>query len=137
MRKTKRGRLYYLLGLAFSTLPAVISTLSYFPIWKARGGIYTVSGLALILLALAAIPSLRIIRERLKSPSAVFIWLAVFLLFFSLSRIAEQVTVIAFFGFLGNLCGSIFFRLSKGAVPASAEKASNAAVIDTANRKET
>lgn len=112
MRTTKLSLFLYALGLALSCAPPIIATLFYFPLWRAKGGIFVLSGLTLILLFLGAEPLFRIIREKLKSPSAPFIWLAVFTVFFIFSRIAEEVTVISFFGFTGNILGSLLFKLS-------------------------
>jgi hypothetical protein len=114
MRRTDAlSKLFYLLGLALSILPPAISTLLYFPVWRQAGGVYLLSGMALLLLLVSVIPFMRFIKEWLKSPSAIFIWTVIYILFFALSKIAEQVTVIAFFGLVGNILGAIFFRLSK------------------------
>jgi hypothetical protein len=60
------------------------------------------------------VPIFRAIKRALASPSAPLLWLVIFLLFLSLSRIADDITVIAFVGFVSNLCGALFFRLAKG-----------------------
>jgi Co/Zn/Cd efflux system component len=39
------------------------------------------------------------------------LWFISFLLFFSLSKIAEEMTVISFIGFTSNLIGAFFFKL--------------------------
>lgn len=109
----KRRVGYTLLGLLFSILPPLLATLSYFPLFRSAGREALLSGAALLLLPLCALPLFRLIVRRLASPSVWQIWLLSFLLFFLLSRIARQMTVVSFFGFLGNLVGSFFFR--KGA----------------------
>ena len=114
MRKTDTVyKLLFLLGLGFSIIPPATVTLLYFPIWREAGAVYLLSGLTLLLLLLSVIPLLRFIKEWLKSPSAIFIWAVIYILFFALSKIADQVTVIAFYGLLGNIIGAIFFRLAK------------------------
>ena len=40
-------------------------------------------------------------------------WLVSFLIFFCLSRIADEMTVISFVGFVGNLIGALFFHLGR------------------------
>jgi succinate-acetate transporter protein len=60
------------------------------------------------------IPLYKFLRARLESYSSYFLWLVLFLLFFALSRIADQMTVICFAGFIGNLLGGICFHLAKG-----------------------
>lgn len=116
----KRRALFTLLGLLFSILPPLLVTLSYFPLFRAAGAGALLSGTALLLLLLCALPLLRLIARRLASPSVWQLWLLAFILFFLLSRIARQVTVISFYGFLGNLIGSFFFR--KGASPHEREQ---------------
>ena len=39
-------------------------------------------------------------------------WFCAFVIFLILSRIADEVTVISFVGFVTNLIGAIFFRLA-------------------------
>ena len=101
------------LGLLFSTVPVVAATLLYFPLWRERGGAAALSGGVLLLLILSAAPLFRFIREHLRSPSVTLLWLLIFLLFFALSNIAAEMTVIAFVGFIGNLIGSGLFLLAR------------------------
>jgi nicotinamide riboside transporter PnuC len=49
----------------------------------------------------------------LTSYSSYFLWLILFLLFFALSKIADQMTVISLVGFIGNLLGAICFFIAK------------------------
>ncbi len=102
-----------LIGLILSVLPVLICVITYFPIWNERGSRAIISGFALLLIILSVLPFLRVIREYLKSPSAYVIWLFVFLFFLAVSEIADEMTVIAFVGFVGNLLGSVFFALAK------------------------
>ena len=113
MQRTKSQIIFHALGLIFSVAPVTLATLSYFPLWQSRGEGHVISGIALLLIILGFLPAIRIIMAKLKSPSAVLLWFIIFAMFFALSRIADEITVIAFFGFLGNLIGSVFFRLSK------------------------
>ena len=101
------------LGLIFSILPVVAAILTYFPIWKERGGGAVLSGFALLLCLLAFSPLFRLMKMILKSPSAYTMWFIVFIVFFMLSKIADEMTVIAFVGFVGNLIGSLFFRAAR------------------------
>ena len=109
----KRGIILGIIGLILSTVPTVICVLSYFPLWQERGSECVLSGIALLLILLSLVPLIRIIKGKLRTPSAYMIWLMIFMLFASLSRIADQMTVISFVGFLSNLIGSVFFKLSK------------------------
>ena len=67
-----------------------------------------------MLLVIAAVPLFNLIKRSLKSPSAPLMWFVVFITFLALSSIAEEMTVVAFVGFLSNLIGAIFFRFAEG-----------------------
>lgn len=100
-------------GLVFSTLPPLLAVLSYFPIWKNRGAEAILSGLSLCLILICAVPIIRAIKRAIASPSAPLLWFFLFILFFTLSKIAEDITVIAFVGFISNIIGALFFAKAK------------------------
>lgn len=102
-----------LIGLVFCTVPVAAATLSYFPLWASRGAEAVLSGLALILILASLLPVFRAFRRLLRSPAVYTLWLIAFLLFFALSRIAEDLTVICFVGFVGNLIGAVFFKIAR------------------------
>ncbi len=99
-------------GTIVATVPPAAATLAYFPLWRARGGEYILSGLALTLLILSALPLRNTVKKYLRSPSVTLVWFLVFIAFFALSKIAEQVTVIAFFGLVGNLACTLLYKLA-------------------------
>ena len=103
-----------LAGVTVSTVPAAVCILLYFPLWRERSIVATVSGFALLLLVLAAVPVFNLIKRALKSPSAPMMWFIVFITFLALSSITDEMTVIGFVGFVSNLVGAIFFRLAEG-----------------------
>ena len=100
-------------GLLLCIVPPAICTMMYFPLWKEAGVASCIAGGGALILVLCAVPLLKMIRRWLTSMSAYFMWLLMFLLFFALSRIADQMTVISFVGFVGNLLGALCFRLAK------------------------
>ncbi len=75
------------------------------------GGEAVISGATVLLLAIAFVPVFNLIKKALKSPSAYTLWLISFILFFLLSRIANEMTVISFVGLVGNIVGAIFLKL--------------------------
>ena len=113
MRGRRRSVLCFGAGLLLSVLPPVAATLCYFPLWRTQGDGKILSGTAILLLTLAAVPLFRVLKRWLASPSAPLLWGIGFLLFLMLSRIAEEMTVISFFGWMGNLAGALFFRLAR------------------------
>ena len=104
--------LFRILGIALSTVPVFVSVISYFPLWREAGGGRLISGGALLLVILAWVPLFRFVKRLIASPSAYMMWLVIFLTFFMLSKIAEQMTVISFVGFVGNALGAVSFKLA-------------------------
>ena len=108
-----RALCFSAVGLFFSVIPATVAIFSYFPLWLRKNDASSLSGLALLLLVLAFVPLFKYVKEILRSASAPFMWFILFVAFFLLSRIADEITVIAFVGFISNLIGSVFFKLAK------------------------
>ena len=111
-RTKTKNVLLYVLGLFLCTGPVLMAIFSYFPLWREAGGGRVVSGGALLLAVLAWTPLFRFIKRVIASPAAYMMWLFVFILFFALSKIAHEMTVIAFVGFVGNALGALCFKLS-------------------------
>lgn len=108
-----RRLLFNALGLFFSVIPVAVSIFSYFPLWIAREDASILSGISLVLAAMALVPCFRYVKEAMRTASAPVMWLALFIVFLLLSKIANEITVIAFVGFVGNLVGAVFFRLAR------------------------
>ena len=100
------------LALSLCVIPVSAAALCYFPVWVAEGGEGIVPGIAVLLLAAAALPLWKLIRRALSSLSSYTLWLIAFLLFLCLSKIADEMTVISFVGFVGNTAGAVLFRIS-------------------------
>ena len=105
--------IFFALGAVVSVVPVALATVSYFPLWIHLGADATLSGISFILLAVSAIPLFKMIKAFLKSPAAWGIWLLIFILFFMLSKIANELTVISFIGFISNAIGALLFKISK------------------------
>ena len=110
--RVKRG-LFQALGVLFSVFPVLLTILLYFPLWREEGGAKALSGFTLILILLALIPFFNTVKEALRSPSAYTLWFISFAIFFLLEKIATEMTVISFVGFIGNLCGAFFFKYAR------------------------
>ena len=83
------------LGFLFCILPPAICTMLYFPLWNECEGL------------------IKYFKQAIASVSSYVIWLAIFIAFLLLSKIADEMTVISFFGFTGNLVGAICFAIVK------------------------
>lgn len=108
---TKRTVLYFL-ALAICTIPVLCAVCGYFPEWIERADGSAVSGFILLLFVLAATPIFKALKSLFHSPAAYLMWLVAFVLFFSLEKIAHEMTVISLVGFISNICGAALFRIS-------------------------
>ena len=111
MKAKTKALLCNVLGMALCVVPPVIATLEHFPIWIARGGETIISGLTVTILILCAIPFKRQICEYLRSPSAWFLWLCIFIFSSLFSRIITDVAAISLIAFPANFAGALLFRL--------------------------
>ena len=117
MQISKKWAISLLLRLASIVLcvvPVTVSILCYFPVWRTEGGEVLLSGVTMLLLALASLPLYKLLAHKLRSPAAYTVWLIAFLIFLSLSKIADEMVVISFTGFVGNALGAIVYRLAEG-----------------------
>ena len=101
------------LGITLSVLPTVLAILCYFPVWVAEGGETVLSGFTATLLAVAVFPLYRLLKKLLESPSTWVMWLIAFILFYLLSHIADEMTVISFVGTVSNILGAVVFRIRR------------------------
>ena len=103
----------HILGFLLCIVPPAVCTLNYFPLWREVGYESCIAGGTALILALCIIPIYKLIRKGLDNFSSYMVWLLLFLLFFGMSRIAEQMTVISFVGFIGNLLGAVCFHFAR------------------------
>ena len=109
-----KKRIFSLFGIILSTVPPLSAVLTYFPIWACRSKSDALCGFTLLLIMICVLPFYKRLREIFRSPSVTVLWLCLFVLFFLLSRIAHEMTVISFVGLIGNLIGTVFFKLARG-----------------------
>ena len=107
------NKILHLTGLLFCTLPPVIATASYFPLWREAGGAQVISGGALLFIILSSIPMYKYIRKLLESAATYVLWLLIFLFCFLLSKVITEVTVIALVGFISNVIGAVLMKISE------------------------
>ena len=106
----KKGRLIKALAIAIDVLVPLAATVSQFPIWVERSAKATVSGLALMFILISILPFIRQIREYFKSPAIWVVWGIMFMLFYALAEIVDEMVVICFFGFVSNALGEILYK---------------------------
>ena len=105
--------LFNTLGVSICVIPVAVTIFSYFPLWIRREDASILSGVSLLLIGVALVPLFTYFRQILKSASAPVMWFILFVTFFLLSKIADEVTVISFVGFTTNLIGTLLFKLAK------------------------
>lgn len=111
MNASPRKRLFLrIIGISFCTVPVITAILTYFPLWREKGGTAVLSGFTLLLTVLALTPLMKTLKRLLRSPAVHTMWFIVFAVFLLLSKIADEMTVISFVGFIGNLIGAFFFK---------------------------
>ena len=113
MKTSIRSFLFRLIGLMFCVVPVAATVILYFPLWQLRGSGTVLSGVSLVLILLCLVPLFSTLKRLFSSPASYTMWLVSFLIFFCLSRIADEMTVISFVGFVGNLIGALFFHLGR------------------------
>ncbi len=110
MKRNKRGRLLKALGYLFAVGTPLAATLSCFPLWSERGGGARIAGGTLLLCVLCALPFLRALRDYLRSPAIWSLWLFGLIFFRLVQSIAPEMSMICFFGLIGNLLGALCLR---------------------------
>lgn len=116
MRISNKAKYYffYALGLISCMGPSAITICQLFPLWKEESyatlasGI-TVSGMALFLLLLNSTPLLRVVKSKVKTPSAWMMWLIGAIVCFAVEKVIADLYLVCFVSFLGSLLGSFSF----------------------------
>jgi len=112
---TRKRLLFLVLGWAVSTVPALIATLWWFPLFVSRGeGTRTVSLLSCLLVALALVPLRRALGSFFKNLSAWKVYLFFFVFFTLTGSIAYEMRCISAVGLLSSVPGSVLFALGRG-----------------------
>jgi hypothetical protein len=113
-KKHKYANIYlHIFGYLVCIVPPVACTFAYFPIWEIDSG-FKLHALAVVALIVSVFPLVRLVKRLLRSDAAYIIWLILFLAFYSLSKIADEMTVISLVGFVSNSIGAIILKLSGG-----------------------
>ncbi len=107
--KAKYANIYlHILGYLLCIIPPLACALTYFPLWGEGG--CKLNALCAVMIILAIFPIIKLIRRLLKSDATYIFWLILFVCFYALSRIADEMTVISFVGFISNSLGAILMK---------------------------
>ena len=99
-------------GMLLCVVPVTAAILSYFPLWLG-GTTEVLSGIAVLLCVLAHVPLLRGLKRLFDTSASWAMWLVLFILFLFLSKIADEITVIAFVGFVSNALGAVVLKIAE------------------------
>ena len=119
------NNILHIAGISLCTLPPAICTLLYFPLWIESGSTKTLAGGAAFLLVISAIPLFKLLKRYFSSPASYVLWLIAFLVFSLVSKVAHEMTVITFVGFVSNAIGAIVFWLANKYYPRDAGETKN------------
>lgn len=105
-----------LLSMTLCTVPPMLVTLHYFPIWYRENQFEVViPTVAIICFCFCAIPLLRWVRGKIKSPAAWMVWTLMLVILFLLEKVISEMIIIAGVGAAGNILGAFLWKLtSKG-----------------------
>ncbi len=109
----KRRLICKVIGILLCTVPAVVMTLAYFPLWLGEEKT-ALSILSVLVLALCAIPFRRVLAQALRSPSAWQMWLVLWLALTILESISAGLRAVSAVAFPCSLAGAWFFRIANG-----------------------
>ena len=112
MKNKTKYRVLRGISLALSVgLPAG-AALACFPLSGGEPAAVKASGLCVLLLALAAVPAMRVLGLHIKTPSAWMLWTLIFIVSAALSAVIDRLVVVSFFGAVGNAAGAALWKMS-------------------------
>ena len=97
----------YYTGLVLSILAPFIATLTQFPVWTQNADPKQVSAMFIVMAVICAVPLMNHFKQALKSPSAIAVWVFLFLVTWGLSQIIKQVMIISLVGMIANIIGAV------------------------------
>ena len=121
MSNKLKGRVIKAVALVFDILPPFIATLTQFPIWIEDSAEATLSGLVVVLAFISFIPLLKHIRNFIKSPSIVVLWLIRFLMLKVMQSIIDQMVIVCFVGLISNAIGMVIYKIGDAVSKKEAE----------------
>lgn len=108
--KGKYANIYlHISGYLLCIIPPLACTLTYFPLWGEGG--FKLNALCVLVVTVAIFPVIKLVRRLLKSDATYIFWFILFISFYALAKIADEMTVISFVGFISNSLGAILIRV--------------------------
>lgn len=113
MRNATKGKIIKTSALVVDVAAPLAATLSQFPVWVDKSSTATVSGLFVVFALLSAIPLMRVIKQKLKSPAAWLIWTVITVFVIALRNIIDQMAIICLVGLVANLLGAGLHKIGE------------------------
>lgn len=104
------------IGYTLCTLPPLLATLEFFPLWVTDKE-KSISALSLLLIAICFVPLFRAYRRHVKSPSALFLWLLFFLFLSAFRAIIDELWCVSLIGLASAVPGALCLFFAKRAKP--------------------
>lgn len=111
MNNATMGKIIKCIAVLIDVIVPLIATISQFPIWVEQSGEATMSGIFLMLAFFSCLPFVKQIKEYMKSPSVLVLWLSFFLLLTLLKNIINQMVVVCFAGLIANAIGTVIYKI--------------------------
>lgn len=112
--ETKNSKFLYFLALACCVVPPAATTLYYFPMWYRESQFeIVIPALAVLSFCVCAVPLLKWISAKFKSPAAWMLWSVGFAIFMLLEKIIDQMVAITFVGAVSNIIGAILWVVAE------------------------
>lgn len=108
---SRRKLLLNALGYALCVAPPLIAIFFCFPTWIRSGSAATMSGIAIVLCIVSALPFINRISGYMKSPSVFVAWLVVCVILTILRAIIDQMLLVSYVALISNTVGALVFKL--------------------------
>lgn len=119
------AKIVYVIGMICAVAPPLIAFVDNFPIMTEENYKQSVSWFAVAMIAICCIPFWRKIKEYLKSPDTMVLWLVVFVIFSASKNLINGMIIVSFCGFVGNLAAKALFFASRKIEPAEDKEKEN------------
>ena len=107
MKKSTKGTIIYYTGLAVSILAPLVAAATQFPVWTESVPGTQIGGMFIFVALLCMIPLFNHLKIALKSPSSCLLWTLIFVTTWALSKIIDELLIVALVGAIANYIGAL------------------------------
>lgn len=111
--KRRTSTLLKIISIVLCTVPPAAVTMYYCPEWYRNNRVeMVIPAFAVIAFCFSAIPLIKWVAQKIKTPSAWMMWTGFFAVLFALEKIIEQMVIISLAGAIGNILGAILWKVA-------------------------